>query len=256
MSSSNVVWAIDGSIATLTFNRPHARNALTWDMYDALVDACDRVDASADIRVLVFNGAGGAFSSGTDISQFTRFDSAEDGIAYERRLDAVVDRVERVTRITIAAVDGVAAGGGCAIALACDFRICSSRARLGVPVARTLGNCLSAANLARLVDRIGVVLASDLLLSGRLLSADELATSGLTTKIVEAESLADETMAMARDLATRAPSTILATKTLLQRLRDHRRPPDADDIIGACYNSATFREGVKAFIEGRKPEWD
>src|SRR5688572_29791392 len=85
MPSSNVVWTIDGPVGVLTFNRPHARNALTWDMYDALAETCERVDATPSLRVLVIRGAGDAFAAGTDISQFREFTSGEDGIAYERR---------------------------------------------------------------------------------------------------------------------------------------------------------------------------
>src|SRR5688500_16408777 len=143
-------------VAVFTFNRPEARNALTWEMYDGLIAACDIVEATPDIRVLIIRGAGGkAFAAGTDISQFTGFKSAEDGMAYERRLDAIIDRVERVTRPTIAQVEGAATGGGCAIALACDLRVCTPEARFGLPIARTLGNCLSIANVARMVDLIG-----------------------------------------------------------------------------------------------------
>jgi enoyl-CoA hydratase len=247
MSSSNVVWAIDESLATLTFNRPQSRNALTWDMYDAVLQACDEVDTSTDIRVLILRGAGGAFSAGTDITQFQSFTSGEDGIAYERRLDGVVERLERVSRVTIAAIDGVAAGGGCALALACDFRFCSSRAQVGVPVARTLGNCLSAANLSRLVDRVGTARALDLMLTGRLLDADEALASGFANRIVTPEALDETVTAFGRDLSTRAASTIAATKAMLTRIRTHRRPPDADDIIAACYASAEFREGVSRF---------
>jgi enoyl-CoA hydratase/carnithine racemase len=254
MSSSNVIWAIDGSILTLTFNRPEARNALTWDMYDAVVEACDRADETPDVRVFVLRGAGGAFAAGTDISQFTTFRTAEDGIAYERRLDAVINRVERVTRITIAAVDGVAVGGGCSIALACDLRVCSPRARLGVPIARTLGNCLSAANLARLVDAVGVARAKDLLFSARLLDAAELQQNGLA-RVVSADRFDQEVNTLAAELATRAPSTVIASKTLLHRLQSQRTPPPADDIIAQCYGSAEFREGVRAFVEGRPPSW-
>jgi enoyl-CoA hydratase/carnithine racemase len=255
MPSSNVLWNIDGSIATLTFNRPHARNALTWDMYDALVDKCDEVDASSTVRVLILRGAGGTFSAGTDISQFRDFHSGDDGIAYERRLDAVIDRLERVSRITIAAIDGVAAGGGCAIALACDFRICSDRARVGVPVARTLGNCLSAANLARLVDSVGMTRAIDLMLTGRLVKADEIWPAELAARVVTPDELDASARALADDLATRAPSTVEATKAILTQLRAHRRPPPADDVIARCYGSREFREGVTAFIEGRPPRW-
>jgi enoyl-CoA hydratase/carnithine racemase len=255
MSASNVLWDSDGSIGTLTFNRPQARNALTWDMYDALADSCERAD-TGNLRVLVIRGAGGAFAAGTDISQFTGFTSGEDGIAYERRLDAVLDRLERVRCVTVAAVDGAAVGGGCAIALACDLRICSPRARFGIPIARTLGNCLSAANLARLVDLIGMARVKDLLFTARLIEADEALALGVATRVVPAEQLDAEVTALANELRRRAPSTIEATKALLQRLRDHRRPAPADDIVSKCYASEDFREGVAAFLEGRPPRWE
>jgi enoyl-CoA hydratase/carnithine racemase len=255
MPSSNVVWDIDGSVGTLTFNRPQARNALTWDMYGALTDACDRIDATSDLRVLVIRGAGGAFAAGTDIGQFRDFTSGNDGVEYERRLDAVIDRLERVTRPTIAAIDGPAVGGGCAIALACDLRLCTPRARFGIPVSRTLGNCLSIANTARLVDLIGTARVKDLLISGRLIDADEAMTLGLTTRIAPAETLDAEVRSLALDLSRRAASTIAATKAILQRIRDQRCPPPADDVIAACYASEQFREGVTAFLEGRKPRW-
>ena len=254
MPSSNFVWDIEGSIGTFTFNRPQARNALTWDMYDALVETCERVDTS-NVRVLVIRGAGEVFSAGTDITQFRDFQTGADGVAYERRLDTVIDRLERVNRITIAAVDGPAVGGGCAIALACDLRVCSERARFGVPVARTLGNCLSGANLARLVDLIGPARALDLLLTARLVDADEALQLGLATRVVSAESLDAEVARVAADLSRRAPSTVAATKAVMQRIREQRRPAPADDIIAACYASGEFHEGVAAFLEGRMPKW-
>jgi enoyl-CoA hydratase len=223
-------------------------------MYDALTDACDQVDTTPDLRVLVIRGAGGIFAAGTDISQFAGFSTGDDGIAYERRLDAVIERIERVRRITIAAVDGPAVGGGCAIALACDLRVCSREARFGVPVARTLGNCLSAANLARLIDALGVARATDLMLSARLLDADEAAAIGLA-RVVAGERLDAEVRALATDLSARAPSTIEATKATLRHIRAHRLPPPADDIIATCYGSADFHEGVRAFLENRKPRW-
>jgi enoyl-CoA hydratase/carnithine racemase len=255
MPSSNVLWDVDGSVGTLTFNRPHARNALTWDMYEALVETCERVDATPAIRVLVVRGAGEAFAAGTDIAQFRDFGGGADGIAYERRLDAVIDRLDAVSRPTIAAIDGPAVGGGCAIALACDVRVCTPRARFGVPVARTLGNCLSMANMARLVDLLGPARVKDLLLTGRLVDADEALTLGLATRIVAADRFDAEVAALAHDLTRRAASTIAATKALLARLRDHHRPAPADDIIAQCYSSDDFSEGVAAFAEGRKPRW-
>jgi enoyl-CoA hydratase len=254
MPSSNVVWDIAGPLATLTFARPEARNALTWDMYDALVTACDAVEA-ADARVLIIRGSDGAFSAGTDIAQFAGLTTGEAGVAYERRIGAVIERLERVTKITIASVAGPAVGGGCAIAVACDLRVCAETAKFGVPVARTLGNCLSVENLARLADLIGLGRATELMLTGRLVSADQALEWGLATRVSPVGELEADTIALAHDLATRAPSTVLATKQMLRRLREHRRPPAGacDDLIAACYASAEFREGVAAFAAKRPP---
>jgi enoyl-CoA hydratase/carnithine racemase len=234
----------------VTLNRPAARNALTWDMYDALVEACEAAEADASVHVLIIRGADGAFSAGTDISQFRDFVSGDDGVAYERRLDAVIDRIEQLTLATIAEVDGPAVGGGCAIAVACDVRLCSDRAKFGVPVSRTLGNCLSMANTARMADLIGPALTRDLLLSGRLIGADEALHAGLVSEVVSADELPSRVMALATDLSTRARSTVIATKQMLHRLRDHRRPPAgaADDIIRACYASADFKQRVAEFL--------
>lgn len=257
MPSSNVAWDINESVAVVTLNRPEARNALTWDMYDALVEACDAAEAHSNVRVLIIRGSGGAFAAGTDISQFREFTNGDAGVAYEKRLDAVIDRIERLSLATIAEVDGAAVGGGCAIAMACDLRICSERARFGVPVSRTLGNCLSMANTARMADLIGPALTRDLLLTGRLIDAREAVNSGLANMVVPSAELQQEAFKIAAELSTRACSTIKATKAMLIRLRDHRRPPPgvADDIIRECYGSAEFREGVTAFLEGRKPNW-
>jgi enoyl-CoA hydratase len=257
MPSSNVAWDINGSVAVVTLNRPEARNALTWEMYDALVEACDAAEADHDVRVLIIRGSGGAFAAGTDISQFREFANGEAGVAYERRLDAVIDRIERMSIATIAEVDGAAAGGGCAIAMACDLRICSERAKFGVPVARTLGNCLSMANTARMVDLIGPAATRDLLMTGRMIDAREALATGLANLVVPAAELEQEAYKIAVELSQRARSTIVATKAMMLRLRDHRRPPAGigDDIIRACYGSSEFKEGVTAFLDGRKPNW-
>src|SRR6266540_6268945 len=172
--SLTTIFETDGPLALLTFNRPEARNAMTWEMYAALVDACDRVDADAAIRVLILRGAGGkAFVAGTDIAQFQSFNEREDGIKYEERLDQVLDRLERVMKPTIAQVEGVAAGGGCAIALTCDLRVATPESTFGMPIARTLGNCLSGASYSRLVDLMGPSRVKDLLLTGRFLDATD-----------------------------------------------------------------------------------
>jgi enoyl-CoA hydratase len=252
---SQIVFSILRHIAFLTFNRPEARNALTWEMYDGLVNACGCVDEDREVRVFVLRGAGDAFAAGTDINQFTSFSSREDAIAYERRLDAVIDRLERVRAATVAQVHGVATGGGCAIALACDLRVCTPDARFGMPIARTLGNCLSAANYARLVDMMGPARVKDLLFTGRLLDATEAASFGLVTRIVERGAIEIAVRELADTIAAHAPLTIHATKEALRRLQAaHRLAPDAvDDLVAACYTSDDFKEGVAAFLAKRRP---
>jgi len=256
-ATEHVLVEIDGPVAVLTFNRPDARNAMSWAMYDALVEACDRVDTEADVRVFVLRGAGGTFVSGTDIAQFTSFERPEDGLAYERQLDEVMDRLERVRKPTIAQVEGVAAGGGCAIALACDLRICTPDARFGVPIARTLGNCLSAANHARLLDLIGPARLKDLLFTGRFIHAPEAASLGLVTSIAEPDDLPRAVRELALRIAGHAPLTIQATKEMVRRIQAARRldVAEARDLIERCYTSDDFREGVQAFLAKRPPVW-
>ncbi len=226
-------------------------------MYLALFDILDAVGADEIVRVLIIRGSDGAFSAGTDISHFKNFVDADSGIVYERRLEQLIDRLERLPVATIAEVDGAAAGGGCAIAMACDLRICSDRAKFGVPVARTLGNCLAIGNTARLVDLVGPALARDMLLTGRMIDAREAMAAGLATMIVPTAILQQEVWRMAAELSTRARSMIVATKAIMLLLRDHRRPPMGadDDIIRECYGSAEFKEGVDAFLNGRRPGW-
>ena len=258
MSMPETIYTTDGPIAVLTFNRPESRNAMTWAMYDALLDACDAVDADPGLRVLVLRGAGDrAFVAGTDIRQFQELRTAEDALAYEARLDRVIDRLERVTKPTIAQIGGVAVGGGCVIAIACDLRICGPGARFGVPIARTLGNCLSAANCARLLDLVGPARVKDLLFTGRLLDAQEAVAAGLATRIVEADALDRVVTETALAVAANAPLTVGATKELVRRLQAHRRldPTMGHDLITACYTSDDFRNAVDAFLAKRPPVW-
>lgn len=251
-------WTTDGPLAVLTFNRPEARNAMTWDMYQALVDACDRVDGDEGVRVLILRGAGGkAFIAGTDISQFRNFRDREDGLRYEERLDAVLDRLERVKKPTIAQVEGVAAGGGCAIALACDLRVATPDASFGVPIARTLGNCLSGATYGRLMDLLGPSRLKDLLFTGRFAGAAEAHAMGIVNRIVPAADIGRAVRDLATEIASNAPLTLRATKEIVRRLSVQRRLEaggDAD-IVELCYTSADFREGVAAFFEKRPPRW-
>jgi enoyl-CoA hydratase len=255
---AHTTYETDGPLATLTFNRPEARNAMTWAMYQALVDACDRVDRDPDIRVFILRGAGGkAFVAGTDIAQFQNFSDREDGLKYEERLDAVLDRLERVTKPTIAQVQGVAAGGGCGIALTCDLRVATPESSFGIPIARTLGNCLSAATLSRLIDLVGPGCAKDVMFTGRLVPADEAHALGLVTRVVSASVIELAVRSLALEIASNAPLTLRATKEIIRRLTAARRLAPGEDIdaLEMCYTSNDFREGVTAFLAKRKPHW-
>lgn len=258
MSTPHVLFDIEGAIAFLTINRPEARNAMTWEMYEALVAACEQVDAADAVRVLVLRSAGDkAFISGTDISQFTHFTTPQAPIEYERRMDAIIDRLERVRVPTIAQVQGVAAGGGCAIAFACDMRVCAPDARFGVPVARTLGNCLSASNYARIVDLIGPALTKEIMFTARLIDAAEAQSLGLVTRLVPPADLDAAVRELALAVAGNAPLTIRATKEAVRRIQAHRRldPQLTDDLVSLCYLSADFKEGVDAFLAKRPPRF-
>jgi len=255
---SHTEFAIDGPIATLTFNRPEARNAMTWEMYEALVAACDSVDEDPAIRVLVFRGAGGkAFVAGTDIAQFQNFSNRDDGLKYEERLDAILDRLERVAKPTIAQVEGVAAGGGCAIALTCDLRVATPEASFGIPIARTLGNCLSGASYSRLIDVMGPGAVKDMLFTGRLIGGAEAHALGIVNRLVPAHEIETTVRELAAGIAANAPLTLRATKEMIRRILAKRRLPSGDDadVVEMCYTSADFREGVTAFLAKRKPVW-
>lgn len=255
MSDTHLHLRIDGGVARVTFDRPEARNAMTWAMYERLHAICERLRADPTVRVVRFQGAGGqAFVAGTDIAQFQSFKDGEAGVAYERGIDAGVALVESLPMPTVAVVEGWAIGGGMAIATACDFRIATPGTRFGVPIARTLGNCLSAANVARLVAALGRPRVERLLLLAELLDAEEARDCGYVLEVVAPEDLDGAAQRLCERLAALAPVTQRVTKHTLNRLL-RTSLPDAEDLIRECYGSADFHEGVQAFVEKRAPVW-
>lgn len=255
-STDELVYDRRGAIAFLTFNRPRARNALTWPMYEGLYDCCDHVDADDRVKVLVLNGAGDkAFVAGTDISQFKAFSTPEDALTYERNNNRYASRLESVSKPTIASIRGACTGGGAAFAMCCDMRIAARDVRFGVPIARRLGNTLSMQNFARLVSLIGPARTKDLIFTGRLIGAEEGATIGVFNEIVEPDRLEARTLEVAEQIADNAPLTIRSAKMSVQRIVDNLRLEEIEDLILMCYMSHDFHEGVAAFLEKRKPEW-
>ncbi|AOS78748.1 MULTISPECIES: enoyl-CoA hydratase/isomerase family protein [Hydrogenophaga] len=253
--SGRVALRIEDGIATLVFDRPAARNAMTWRMYQQLGEACERLANDASVRAVLMRGAGGqAFVAGTDIAQFADFRGGEDGIAYERQIDAGIAQLAALPMPTIALVEGWSVGGGLAIATACDFRLATPGAKFGVPIARTLGNGLSVANIARLRAAWGHERVKRMLLLAEMVGADEALACGYLHALVAPEALGDEGLALARRLAALAPVTQRVSKAALQRLAVHDLP-EGDDLIRAVYGSADFREGVRAFLDKRSPVW-
>src|SRR6185436_12108393 len=210
-----------GDVAWVTFNRPQARNALTFAMYQGLAEICGRIGRTHEARVLVITGAGDrAFAAGTDIAQFRDFKDGEDGIAYETKMDATLEIIERCPVPTIAAVAGFCTGGGLAIAGACDFRLAATNAQFGVPIARTLGNCLSMANYARLVALVGPQRVKEMLLLARMVDAPAALQAGLVMEVLpDTAALQARAQAVAETLAGHAPITLSTTKEAMRRMQ-------------------------------------
>jgi enoyl-CoA hydratase/carnithine racemase len=255
MGDGEVRYRRDGEVATVLFDRPAARNAMTWRMYEQFGEACARIRNEAGLRVAVFRGAGGkAFIAGTDIAQFQAFRSGDDGIAYETKMEGYIAGLEALPLPTLAVIEGFAIGGGLAIAAACDLRIATPGSHFGVPIARTLGNCLSMANYARLVAALGASRAKRMLLLAENLPAAEALAAGFLSEIVEAPDLDRRVAELTAQLAHHAPVTMRVSKEAIRRLL-HAGLPDGDDLVRGCYGSDDFRLGVEAFVQKRAPQW-
>jgi enoyl-CoA hydratase len=244
-------------VAYVTFNRPQARNALTFAMYERLAEICRAAHADRSVKAILITGAGDkAFAAGTDISQFRTFDKEQDALDYEARIDRVMDAIEQCRVPTIAAIHGACTGGGASIAACCDLRIASRTMKFGFPVARTLGNCLSLNSYARLIYLVGPVLVKDIVFRARLVEANEALAKGLINELCEDQAaLMERAEQITREVAANAPLTLQATKQALLRLRPRVAHGDGNDLVLMCYMSQDFREGMDAFLNKRKPVW-
>ena len=245
----------DGAVARITFDRPAARNAMTWSMYKRLGEICAELRSDKSVRVAVLRGAGGkAFIAGTDISQFQAFKSADDGIAYERSMEGFLDGLETLPVPTLAVVEGFAVGGGLAVASVCDFRIATPGTKFGVPIARTLGNCMSMKNCARLVGALGPAVAKRMLLLGDMVSAEEAHALGFVLDVVAPEGIEERVAALTDRLSRNAPITMRVSKEAIRRA--HKALAiEGEDLVRETYGSDDFREGVRAFVEKRSANW-
>jgi enoyl-CoA hydratase len=252
-----LLYELRDGVGYITFNRPQARNALTFAMYERLAEICNKANEDRSIRALLLTGAGDkAFAAGTDISQFRAFDKEQDALDYEARIDRVMNAIERCRVPTIAAIHGACTGGGASIAASCDLRIASKSMKYGFPVARTLGNCLSMASYARLVYLVGPALVKDIVFQSRLIEGAEALAKGLVSELLEDQAaLMKRAEELTRLVASHAPLTLQATKEAILRLRPTVKHGEGNDLVLMCYMSQDFREGMSAFLEKRKPVW-
>lgn len=252
-----LLYEVRDGIGYATFNRPQARNAMTFAMYERLVQIIGEINEDHSIKALVLTGAGEkAFAAGTDISQFRAFHTPQDALDYEARIDGVLGEIEKCRVPTIAAISGACTGGGAGIAFSCDLRIGTANARFGFPIARTLGNCLSMSNYARLAGLIGAARTKDIVFTARLVEAEEAKAIGMINEILPDKAALDaRAEALAKLVASHAPLTLRATKEALRRLKEKSSEGMDKDLILMCYMSADFREGMDAFLTKRTPVW-
>ncbi|RMI42884.1 enoyl-CoA hydratase [Streptomyces triticirhizae] len=250
-----------GAVVEILLDHPQRRNALTFRMYEQLAAACEIADGP-EVRAVVLRGAGGAaFAAGTDIRHFTEFPTepeaaAEAGLAYERRVGAVLARLLALRAPLVGVVEGPAMGGGLALAAACDLLLATPDATFGAPVARTLGNCLPAPVVARLADRLGTARTMALLLTAQRLDAREALTAGFVHRLVAPEELPAALDELLQRLCSQAPLTLAALKETERRFSSAAARVDTDDLLRRCYGSRDFREGVAAFLDHRTPRWE
>jgi enoyl-CoA hydratase len=246
---------IDGAAAHVVFDRADAHNAMTWHMYEQLEALCEHFASERDVRVLTFRGAGGkAFVAGTDIRQFLEFTTPEDGVKYEARIETVIGKLDRLPMPTVAIVDGWCVGGGLAIAAHCDMRIATPQAKFGVPIARTLGNCLSIRNTARLVAEFGIGRTKRMLMFGDMVSAQDAQAAGFVAEIAEASEIDARAAAIVERFTQNAPLTMHAAKESIARILS-ANAHEGEDLVRQCYGSRDFHEGVQAFVEKRPGRW-
>jgi len=259
-TSEEILCQRRGPVEWVIFNRPHRLNAMTHVMEDRLMDICREVNHDKSVRAVVFTGSADrkpAFMAGQDVSDLQEVASAEGVMKMELRGEEVCVAVENVRVPTIAAISGACVGAGALLAASCDVRIADPSMRFGFPIARTVGNCLTVKNLARLAMIMGAQATKELVFSARLLSADEFKSTGALREIVpDASELVKRAQEIGENFVELAPLTLWGTKEGMRRLRDAMLSSTTDtDILEACYLSRDYREGTTAFMEKRKPSW-
>ena len=257
-NSGHILAEVVGHVGRLTLNRPDKRNAITKDMWGALLASLENWAARGSVRVvLVSSSTEGFFSSGADLAEFER--AIEQEYFREQTWEALTGALTALREFpmpTIAAVGGNCSGAGCALALAADLRIVASDAKLSVPPAK-LGLVYPLADTARLASLAGPAVAKDMLFTGRRVAAEEAFLLGLVNKVVAPEKLADRARALAAEIAANAPSSLKAAKRIMALVEAgaHTDTKESVDLSLDAYDSGEFAEGLAAFKEKRKPDF-
>jgi enoyl-CoA hydratase/carnithine racemase len=248
-----------GAVEWLVFNRPRVRNAMSGEMEACLIEAVAEINDDPTVKAVVFTGATGdkpAFMAGADMGALATASSPDEAVAIEREAEKLIVMVEALRVPTIAAIGGACVGQGALLASACDVRIVARSLRFGFPIARTVGNCLSLMNYARLIAMLGPAITKEMIFSAKLLDAEDLMAAKAARLVVDDGDLAIQTQAVAEELTRLAPLTLWATKQALLRLRNHSVPVDQDDdLLSACYGSEDMKEAISAFLAKREPQW-
>lgn len=256
MSEGRVTLSIADGVARVIFDRPEARNAMTKTMYGQLHQICLDLAGRDDVRIAVLRGAGGkAFVAGSDISIFDSFTSGADGVAYEAEMETYTRALADLPFPTLAVIEGWAVGGGLNLAAVCDLRIATPDARMGVPIAKTVGNCLSIFNYARLVAGFGASRAKRMLMLGSFLDAEEAGQCGFLSEIVPAEGLNERIEEICTRILGHAPITMRVSKQAIGRVVDAAIQAEAHDLVVQAYGSEDFKRGIAAFKTKSQPEW-
>ena len=247
-----------GNVTTVTLNRPTKRNAISLSMWHGLAEIFDGFGQQRDRRAIILTGAGGSFCAGADISEFaTVRANAKMGKAYEEAADGATRAVRDCPLPTIAAISGYAMGGGCGLALPCDFRIGDATTQMGIPAAR-LGIVYGPLDCALLLRQAGLANAKRVLYSGRAFGVYDCAQMKLVDVVAERGSALEAAQALAADLASNAPLSIAGAKLVLEALASGATESRAEEIeacISGAMDSADYREGALAFTEKRQPRF-
>lgn len=251
MSESELLVTSSDGVVTVVFNRPHRHNAFTKAMYTEMRALFEDLATRPDVRVVVLRGAGGrAFAAGNDIGDFL---DEPDAAAYEEWIGEMLNALFELPQVTIAAVDGVCVGGGLAVATHCDIRIATPESRFGYPIARTLGNALSAPIVYRCAAAFGEGVTRTMLLTGRLVDAERAYSVGALTEITE--DLNASVDKLVSEITFNSAATQRASKRQLNaRARATEEQPEFDrPMLAEVYTGADFKEGVRAFLAKEKP---